>query len=358
MTRSRSYYQELRAGLELQSATMRPRVVLESGFLEDLKQFLAGIASEKEQTLFGRRWLTINRRSSAKAEAACGDCHVQFTVGLTLERVPELLSQTSQLQGAMKRIAEVCDKRAAEGSDCTNNYRGLIALAASVLISTQHCHVCTQPKRCIDPWLVRTHFGDTLRWVRAGMGDLSLEGLAQDVQEVTQMNLSSPLFPFGVQDYLRLPEMAEIAGLVHGRASPVEPEEVVPRALPLTPEGWIKLGKEMIQSRDRVDRALKKRSCHIHGRVNWSDTRFTGLQWLEEMVSGRDVMSDADSPISKRSFSHLVWKSMGSWRMAGDGRVYVECRSPTSCFAGLGNFTGPSDLMRGVAARMATFEQQ
>jgi len=161
----------------------------------------------------------------------------------------------------------------------------------------------------------------------------------------------------GLSDYANFPEMAEIAGFVASRDSDYSERLNASRPMPIEASELRGLAQEMIDNKDKVNKALENRPCGLWGSSNDANS-FTVGEWLDGVVEGIDIMSDADSPISKNSFSGVVWKSMGSWRMKkGDSRVYLECRNARKCLAALSPpFENAAELGRLVAEQMAKFE--
>lgn len=222
----------------------------------------------------------------------------------------------------------------------------------------------------MKPWLVRTHFGDLLNHVRQKLGDNELKQFPADVIRVAGVKPDDPVFPKGIMDYLMLPELAEVGGLVVPRSSmlmvsePTNASASNLRCMPTTYADVKGLAKSMLEHKSQVDDRLKNRACGVHGLKDESLTRFSAKAWLQEMLQGRDIMADSDSPITQKSFSKLVWKSMGSWRMdpQGGDRVYLECRQPGDCLDKLRTKAelhkmGPVNQIVQVARTMQKFER-
>jgi hypothetical protein len=209
------------------------------------------------------------------------------------------------------------------------------------------------------PWLVRTHFGDLAMMIKEKYGGKDLQRITADVIQVGQLHASAPILPNGTIDYLKLPEMAELTGMVFPRnpmlrSSHKETEEDMPTDV----QGLLRLSKKMLQNRRLIDDRLAKRTCRLHSRNNVDPTAFTVKDWLDGLQHGKDLMSDHDSPLSQSAFSHMVWKSMGSWRMRpGSDRVYLECRNTGLCLAGLNPQPGPAALIHMVGLSMRDFEK-
>merc|ERR1719310_1376493 len=126
--------------------------------------------------------------------------------------------------------------------------------------------------------------------------------------------------------------------------------------MPTDVDGLLKLSANMLQHTGFINKRLRNRGCGLHSRTSVSGSDFTVKKWLQGLQQGKDLMSDHDSPLSKSSFSHLIWKSMGSWRMKpGSDRVYMECRKTGLCLAS-GDEAGPAALIQMVGRRMRQFE--
>jgi hypothetical protein len=189
---------------------------------------------------------------------------------------------------------------------------------------------------------------------RLGMN--SLQNMAVDVLEAAQVQKDDQVLPHGVVDYLRFPEVAEMSGFVFPRAESRQSKENC-EDIPTTPEGLLQLSSRMLKDAKGIHEAMISRGCGIHGRNDFRVSDFTAEEWLRGLLRGKDLMSDHDSQISESSFSHLVWKSMGSWRMKpGSNRVYLECRHSDECL-GTGGMPGAAALIHAVAERMEKLER-
>lgn len=356
-----TYQQQVGAIVELSSIPMRPHHV--SSFADDLEQYLKGINNLQNQTLLpGSKHVFFKR--SRDYNALCKNCHLQWSVGLPLSRVPALLklSDNHIIKLIMKRLEEVCETRP---NGCHPDYQGMVALAAWVMRAARNCNSCTNPKRCMRPWLVRTHFGDIVKLVRHVHGDDIFRTFAGDVFQLASLDdPDAPIFQNGFHDYIHFAEMAEISGIVVPR---VTEEPLTKRnngmCMPTTAGRLRLLAQQMLHRRYMVNRHLHIRKCKVYG-VRSEDSgllKFSARDWLHAMLDHRDIMSDHDSPVSKRSISGLVWKSMGSWRldMKRDGPivVFLECRSPMHCIRGTKETYGPLPKMRQIAREMQAFEE-
>lgn len=201
------------------------------------------------------------------------------------------------------------------------------------LMAAKSLRDCGNPKRGMDPWLIRTHFGDMFKFVERKLGEKALAQFENDVAYIAgDVDLNSPVVPNGLSDYLHFPEMAEVSGMVVSRDHEMTKTFKAKRKMPITEKGLRLLAHRMLDDSVTVNHRLHTRGCGVFGQNDDPSNNFTVATWLSEMREGRDIMSDLDSPVSKNSFSGLVWKSMGSWRMdKHNGRVYLECRAPSMC---------------------------
>lgn len=340
------YHQQVQSVMELESVPMKVEDVQNSSFLDELQQFLSVVSSKKNKTrvpgsnnLFFKR---VNYPNDTIMPL------LQYTVGLPLAWVPSLLSKANSKdwQSVVHRLSNLkhCNSENETGTSCTPEYKGLVSLAAGALQQLKKCMPtsgCTNPKRCMKPWLVRTHFGDLLNHVRQSVENSTLDQFPEHVLQVADVKPDDLIFPNGMMDYLKFPELAEVGGIVVPRSSLLTMSQDINasrlsklKCMPTTYEDLHWLAKSMLEQKTRVNQLLKERSCGVHGLKDQNLTRFSARTWLQEMVRGRDIMSDWDSLITQKSFSKLVWKSMGSWRMSphSNGRVYLECRDARRCF--------------------------
>jgi hypothetical protein len=365
------YRQELTGQIEIETKLFRPQQVVSSSFTQELQAVLDKLWQVKlnranHSRIFSSKWYSlpfpgstgIKITGAVDPRKACTGCSVQWTVGIVLSEVPALLAMTHSrpLQKILKNVEGICDRR--EGG-CAQEYRAFVSLAAWTLSALRRCEGCAHPKRCTAPWLVRTHFGDLAMHLKDKLGANVIAHLPVDVLEAAKVRRSDKVLPHGVVDYLRLPEMAEFGGFVFPRGNAdslkyLNKDEAVD--MPTTPEGLLSLSRKMLQQRRLVNERLDKRACGIHGRNDVRVSDFTPEAWLRGLLRGKDLMSDHDSPLSESSFSHLVWKSMGSWRMKpGSNRVYLECRNTDACI-GTGHLAGPVAVIDEVGRRMASME--
>lgn len=335
---------------------MSPHKTLTSPFLKELQAYLDELSEAKPHThLPGSSTLELLHMHDPNRQ--CTTCHLQFTVGLKLVHVPKLLalSKDKKIKKTVAKVKEVCMARP---QGCKPEYEGLLTMAAWNLRATQKCRSCGHPKRCVAPWLIRTHFGDMVNYISEKHGPDALATFAQDVLQAAEMTPDTLAIPKGLVDYIRLPEMAELSGMVISRSPLLTSLTGATTDMPTDVDGLLKLAARMLKKRKTVNKALRSRDCGVFGRSNETNP-FTAQDWLSGMMQGKDIMSDHDSPISRNSFSGLVWKSMGSWRMRkGSGVVHLECRHATGCVKLQSRKSnGPVDLIRRVARTMVTFEQ-
>jgi len=356
-----TYQQQVGAMVELSSIPMRPHDV--SAFIHDLQQYLHSINNMQRATLLpGSRRIFFKK--SRDYQAPCKNCHLQWSVGLPLGRVPALLRLSDHhiLKLIMKRLDTLCQQRS---GGCLPEYEGLVAMAAWVLRAARNCQTCTNPKRCMRPWLVRTHFGDLVKLVRQVHGAKALQTFVGDVfQLISFDDPDAPIFLNGFHDYMHFAEMAEISGIVVPR---ITDDPLTKRnsglCMPTNPRRLRLLAQQMLHRRYMVNRHLHIRKCAVYGVASEDSEmlRFSARDWLQAMLHGRDIMSDSDSPVTKRSMSQLVWKSMGAWRLdANQGagiRVFLECRSPMHCIRGTQETYGPVPKLHHIARTMEAFEK-
>merc|ERR1719326_2435376 len=107
-----------------------------------------------------------------------------------------------------------------------------------------------QPKRLVEPWLVRTHFGDMAGYVRQVDGDENLQHFAQDVADVADVPLDAPLWRHGLSSYLHLPEVAELGGLVRSRQENNSSRVPMLGDLPTSKEGLQDLALQLLNNRN------------------------------------------------------------------------------------------------------------
>jgi hypothetical protein len=361
-----SYRQSFGGQIELETVLMRPTDVIKSAFTQQLQSVMDKLWAYHHNDSKAEYWSAlpfagakgINIHVSAKGNpsSSCTACHVQWTAGVMLERVPELLAMTTSrsLKKVLSNVDAICTNNV---SGCAPEYRAFVSLAAWTLKAVRSCGNCAHPKRCLQPWLVRTHFGDLALYLKDRIG--TLDHLLDDVSKAAETHRQDKVFPHGLVDYVRFPEMAEMSGMVFPRAwmrSSQKKEHEI-EDMPTSEAGMLQLASQMVKQRSRVNGILLNRGCGIHGADSDLSSSFTAEEWLRGIMDGKDLMSDHDSPISKSSFSHLVWKSMGNWRMkTGSHRVYLECRHTDLCL-GIGKRPGPVALIREVGERMLEFER-
>merc|ERR1719440_2463746 len=130
--------------------------------------------------------------------------------------------------------------------------------------------------------------------------------------------------------------------------------------MPTDIPGVLQLSKHLLHNRKLVGERLMQRPCHLHNRSDAASFAVTVNDWLDGLLVGKDLMSDHDSMLSKSNFSHLLWKSMGHWRMKpGSSKVYLECRHTKRCLPDIVPpklFEGPRGLIQMVAHKMKSIE--
>jgi len=356
------YRQQILSTMELESVPMKVSEVQGSSFLDDLQNFLMAMGHDHKKKVAVPGSTHMHFLKGRDQNAPCFGCHLQWTVGLPLAWVPALLAKSgsNNLHHVMKRLdnLEHCQQNTAS---CPPEYKGMVSLAAHVLQAGKHCQIGCHPKRCMDPWLVRTHFGDLAKFIRHKLGEDALDRFPADVLEVADVKADTPVFPRGIMDYLHFSELAEIGGLVVPRSTDLG-TSLHPRAtkcMPADRDGLHLLAKQMLKQKRQVDIHLRSRRCGVYG-ANESLSSFSAQTWLQQILQGRDIMADSDSPITHESFSKLVWKSMGSWRMtpeSGD-RIFLECRNPKYCLGNATKVNGPVPRIRNVAEAMQAFEEE
>lgn len=334
------YHQRLSALYELETSTMSPQSFVNASFLR-----------------------YMDNKMTKKKDFTTNEV-LQFTVGLPIDVIPTLFfmanySKSPRTHETIISTEKFCARRP---RGCEASYKGLLVLATTVLAEARHCSrkgACPNPKRCQEPWLVRTNFGDMVTYLQRLLGNESMLAFPDDVLSIWGGDADKAIYPNGFKDYLHFPEMAEIGGFVQSRLG--KRDRSKPR-MPRSRTGLFKLARRMMHRRKTLERTIKHRKCGVWGLDPGKEAMLlTPRKWLQAMLSGQDLMSDEHSPLSQASFSHTVWKSMGNWRMQPQdpGRVYVECRAPTLCIDTVptrGRFT-VSEAMGAVATKMVELER-
>lgn len=352
--------QQLQARLEATTEPLRPKEILNSGILDEMSNFFHQMKPEPH----GHVAVPLSKglyytKSHPLFVPQCTRCHLQYTVGIDLRNVPQLLSLTQKktsfaLQMVLNNVRHLCANRR---GGCSKDYMGLLTLVSWVLAKGHHCTPCWTPKLCMIPWLVRTHFGDMARFVAEEHGEEALATFPEDVLAITKLpgDGSAHITPY--REYLQFQEFAELA---NGNRDQGKIHEMVK-----TKEGLCKLATSMVQPsmRKTLDQDLLNRPCGLKGLEEANSKAFqntlTAKEWLQEIVKGRDLLSDVDSPISAKASSHLVWKSMGAWRMGPKTRgiVYIECRIANKCLEATPSAAGPIDMIHRVTKEFLAHEQ-
>lgn len=372
-----TYRQDLSGQIELESVLMRPKDVLQSSFTKDLQSVIQRLYDAKTEfaSLRSKNHLSLDYSygneswyqlpfegskgikifNAADPIKPCLSCHVQWTAGLPLHHVSFLLRMSNNqiLKDILHRVDDLCAPR----DRCTREYHSFISLAAWAVSAARQSTRCGHPKRYMEPWLVRTHFGDLATMLKEKGEDL--QRMAHDVLQVAQLQPSDRILGNGTVDYLRLPEMAELTGMVYPRNPfSLESHKETEEDMPTDIAGLLHLSEKMLQNTNLINQRLHKRQCGLHSKSPIHADAFTVKDWLDGMKQGMDLMSDHDSPLSKSAFSGMVWKSMGSWRMRPrSNRVYLECRNTGICLANTQPYAGAVALIRDVGLTMTNVEK-
>lgn len=354
--------QQLQGRLEATTRPMRPGEILKSPMLNELDQFFHTMIPRpkgKQHPLVPGSKDLYYHKSHHMEKRHCTRCHLQYTIGIDLRKIPQLLERSDPHAAALSRIRTgVHDLCASRQGGCNEDYVGLLTLVSWVLAKGHHCSPCWTPKLCMIPWLVRTHFGDMARFVAEEHGEQILATFPEDVLEITNLSGESPAFPGPYREYLQFKEFAELGGpnMVQGSI-----EEMVK-----TKAGLCGLATAMVEpsTRQKIDDTLLTRECGFKDmsfeRSMKIQNSFTARQWLEGITKGHDLLSDVDSSSSARASSHLVWKSMGAWRMSPKTRgiVYVECRIAYRCLQTTHSAMGSIDMILKVTKEMEMLEHK
>merc|ERR1719498_1073940 len=135
--------------------------------------------------------------------------------------------------------------------------------------------------------------------VRAKDGKEALKYLHSDVLDAAgKISGEDAAIPKGLKDYIRFPEMAELAGFVVGRDPMLTDALGATKDMPTDAAGLLDLSESMLRDEATVNKHLMERGCGIHGKNDEAANSFTANTWLTEMMNGKDIMSDTDSPVS------------------------------------------------------------
>jgi len=348
--------QVLQSNLEYGTVTMGPREALDSNVFDEMQAFTEVVRKLEPGEKIPGGSAQIDR-CWFEDHASCEHCGMQFTAGIEMARVEDLFKMSKS--AGVVQVLEAVDRLCADES-CSAEYKGLVILGSWTLKHVHSFPSCSHPKRSMRPWLVRTHFGDMYRAVKRLHGAAQMKDLKAHMLEASGLKADDVVVVNGFVDYLGFPEMAEVLGYVISRDPGYSAQMNATQPMPVSAHGLKKVAQQMIDNFSEVDAALMARPCGIWG-TNDVANNFTALDWLEGVENGKDLMSDADSPISKNSFSGLVWKSMGSWRLKyeHDSRVFLECRNIIECLSFLTTpFDSPAEAGKQVALAMADFEDR
>lgn len=354
---------ELDAVLELETPPMQLQRVLQSNMLTEMQEIIDSIAKDPaHSTHLAGTSLQYSKPFHPEQiwnrEGFHPSGHLQYTVGLSMANVPSLLafSDKLSLKKILTRVKRLCNH---QDGGCHPEYKGLVVLASWVLVNADEWGRWGYegpPKRCMFPWLVRTHFGDSAKYVEGQLGKGSLANFTKDVLFVSQREPDSPAWSSLVGEYRFFPEMAEIGGLVVPRTSRTNSSGIT-QELPTTAEGMCGLAAQVLEpaTRRQVESKLKHLEPGLLG-IGRQGTmemqeRITVFSWLEAMQKGQDLLSDVDSPLSSSGWRRLVWEAMGAWRMTKQTRgiVYLECRVPEECIPGTFNTKDPVVMIRDIS---------
>lgn len=324
--------QQMKSQLEATSRMASPSKFLESSFFSDVQSFVDS-TNKVGASIPGTGGRVAMRKKTSIVL-------MQFTIGLHLSQVPTLLNTSStEARSIWLRTEEHCAGK-------PPLFKALVALAAMTVRGVSNSNgttrTCPHPKRYLHPWLVRTHFGDLANYVASKVGKDALQALPDDVWAVSQVSPDAIAFPFGFTDYVRTLDVAAVSGLIQG-------------AIPRTSKQLCMLAKRTLKRKTHVNKALNGLGCGVLGfNASGAGTQLSAQgqeylsavasprAWLESIISGRDLWTDAESQVSSNSKTQLMFKSMGSWRMRegeGAGRVYLECvdgrqRGKVKCLGG------------------------
>lgn len=276
---------------------------------------------------------------------------IQYTVGLPMEQMYTLMRYSAG-QAMWNRTEAQCVGK-------PTLYKVVVALAAMTakgVTETKAEGTCQHAKYYVSSWLVRTHHGDMAAYAKSIIGDWAFSRFKEDVLKVSG---AGPIpFLHGVIDYLHLPEIAEVSGLVkprnglnlersdpevhdnssekaaYMRPSPSREHTHFPlhhealSAMPSTRQGVCELAQRVLNQTGLVTKALNKLGCGVYfpdGSVRALQVATTS-EWLDGILEGKDLWTDPENPFVQASSSKLVFKSMGRWHMRA-GYVYLECRN-------------------------------
>lgn len=337
------------------AAFVSPEEVLESGFIPSIEEII-NKTTGTDDPIHG-----VSGVAGTTGPWPWKWMALQYTVGLPLEQMYTLM-RYSAAHYIWERTEAQCGQQ-------PTMYKAVVALAAMTAEGvSRHLDggMCIHAKRYLYPWLVRTHHGDMVMYAREHLGDAIFTTFKEDVLTVSQ---AGPVaFVHGVIDYLHVPEVAEVAGLVRPRNGinprvgdpetrrklrndscyledpphkehthfPLVPDALT--AMPRTRQGVCKLIQLIIKHQKGTAEAVCRLGCGLYfadGVVQPLQAA-TPSEWLDGILKGRDVWTDPENPHVQASSSKLVFKSMGRWRMRA-GYVYLECHNQENkC---LGNYT-------------------
>ena len=286
---------------------------------------------------------------------------LQYNIGLPLAAVPTLLrhSEGSEFQ---HRADKLCANKPDE-------YKALVSLAAMTAATvTRPADRCALSKAYIEPWLVRTHFGDLAGYVASQHGPQILSQLEGDVLAVSGVDPASRAFPNGLIYYYKFTDIAERSGLLVRKSQCSDHDEEFPtQNTSNTLEGFCNLAQQILNDPDAQQR-LKNTSGFWGKCVKSTNAGMSKLWpvtpqlWLRGLLQGLDLWTDSDSLIGQEQ---TIFRSRGGWRMGKHGHVFLESRkrhagnakwsSGQQATAGLGlsvQDKAPAEAMKMIAERV------
>lgn len=138
------------------------------------------------------------------------------------------------------------------------------------------------------------------------------------------------MFPYGVTDYLHFLEVAELLKLTPPAAT--------------SSDRLCLMAQQVFENRKHGRRQIRRLGCGVYGfnatgadpsnvqgdvpeENRYLSAIASPTQWLNSLLKGHDLWTDQESLASKNTKTNMIFKSMGSWRMAGgqgEGYVYLE----------------------------------
>jgi hypothetical protein len=303
--------------IEVTTEPMTPEEVLNSSMVGELENFLENVSRPGASILGTRNQVTMIKENYENGYT------FQYSLGVPLAKAGVLIAN-SGLPIFWERAQKV------QGHE---EYRSFLALAGMTIASVTKVGAgkCRRTKGYLEPWLVRTNFGDIAEYLYAEHGKDVLNNALKDVMAVA--NLKDPettSFPSGVSDGKKFDELAVAAGFLDSADN-----------LPTEMAGLCELAGKMLKDKMEVSKKVGPNYCKIQMKdgsvvdteaLNWTRMRpASPREWVEGVMQGRDLWTDAESELSQGSLSNSVFKSIGAWRMRNPGRVWVEARRRACC---------------------------